>query len=96
MNQMRPVLSSPMQILKVDGSIYCSSRVPGLQHTNLRLVSDIKGKQMVATDPIGAEPGNWVFVASGSAARHAVGIEVLTDLTIAGIIDKWSEEDMAV
>ena len=84
-----------MQILKVEGSLVCSSRIPGLAHTNLRVLNDMNGKSQVATDPIGARPGNWVFVVSGSAARYAAGnFEILTDLTIGGIIDKWSEDDM--
>jgi microcompartment protein CcmK/EutM len=41
-------------------------------------------------DPVGAREGNWVFTASGSAARHACPDNtVLTDLTIGGIIDHW-------
>lgn len=79
-----------MQILQVEGSLVCTSRVEGLKHTVLRIVRDSKGKRQVATDPVGARPGNWVFLASGSAARYAAGdFSVLTDLTIAGIIDEW-------
>ncbi len=86
-----------MQILKVEGSLVCTSRIPALDHTPLRVVTDMAGKRMAATDPIGAEPGNWVYVVSGTAARYAAGsFEILTDLTIGGIIDKWSEQDMAV
>ena len=34
--------------------------------------------------------GKWVFAVSGTAARYATGdYEVLTDLTIGGIIDHW-------
>ncbi|MBF0265158.1 MAG: carboxysome peptide B [Gammaproteobacteria bacterium] len=86
-----------MQILKVEGSIVCSSRHEGFGYTNLRLVSDIEGKLQVATDTIGVENGNWVFVVSGSAARYAAGnFDILTDLTIGGIMDKWSEQDMLI
>jgi microcompartment protein CcmK/EutM len=46
--------------------------------------------QHVAIDPVGSREGNWVFTVSGSAARYATGdYEVLTDLTIGGIIDFW-------
>ena len=49
-----------------------------------------KGKKLVAVDPVGAREGNWVFTASGSAARFACpNPEVQTDLTIGGIIDYW-------
>ena len=82
-----------MQILQVEGSLVCTSRSPGLKHSVLRVVRDEKGKRQVATDPVGAKPGNWVFLASGSAARYAAGdFEILTDLTIAGIIDEWTPQ----
>ena len=83
-----------MQILQVEGSLTCTSRVEGMKHSVFRVVRDAAGKRQVATDPVGAEPGNWVFLASGSAARYAAGnFEILTDLTIAGIIDEWPLED---
>ena len=79
-----------MQILQVEGSLVCTSRVEGMKHSVFRIVRDANGKRQVATDPVGAKPGNWVFLASGSAARYAAGdFEILTDLTIAGIIDEW-------
>lgn len=79
-----------MQILQVEGSLVCTSRVEGLKHTVFRVVRDEQGKRQAATDPVGAKPGDWVFLSSGSAARYAAGdFEVLTDLTIAGIIDQW-------
>jgi Carbon dioxide concentrating mechanism/carboxysome shell protein len=44
-------------------------------------------------DPVGASPGNWVFTASGSAARWACpNPDVYTDLTIGGIIDFWEPD----
>ena len=83
-----------MQILQVEGSLTCTSRHEGLKHSTFRIVRDAKGKRQVATDPVGARPGNWVFLASGSAARYAAGdFEILTDLTIAGIIDEWPLEE---
>lgn len=82
-----------MQILQVEGSLVCTSRVEGMKHSVFRIVRDSAGKRQVATDPVGASPGNWVFLASGSAARYAAGnFEILTDLTIAGIIDEWPPE----
>ena len=83
-----------MQILQVEGSLVCTSRVEGMKHSVFRIVRDAAGKRQVATDPVGAKPGNWVFLASGSAARYAAGdFEILTDLTIAGIIDEWPPEE---
>ena len=83
-----------MQILRVEGSLVCTSRVEGMKHSVFRVVRDKAGNRQVATDPVGAKPGNWVFLASGSAARYAAGdFEILTDLTIAGIIDEWPLEE---
>ena len=82
-----------MQILQVEGSLTCTSRHAGLKHSVLRVVRDTAGKLAVASDPVGASPGNWVYVVSGSAARYAAGdFEVLTDLTIGGIIDHWPQD----
>jgi len=78
-----------VDIYQADEPLVCTSRVPGLQQTHLRVLRNKKGNKVVATDPVGVREGNWVFTASGSAARHAAGFEVLTDLTIVGIIDDW-------
>jgi carboxysome peptide B len=81
-----------MDILQVEGPLVCTQRIPGLKHISLRVLRDAKGKRHVAVDPVGAHKGNWVFMSSGSAARYAAGdFEILTDLTIAGIIDNWAE-----
>lgn len=83
-----------MQILKVEGSLSCTARIDGLKLAALRVLVDKKGGRIVATDPVGAEPGNWVFVTSGSAARYTAGdFEILTDLAICGIIDKWPDNE---
>jgi len=83
-----------MQILRVEGSLNCTSRHVGLKHVALRVLQDKKGGRLVATDPVGAEPGNWVFVTSGSAARYTAGdFEVLTDLAVCGIIDHWPDKE---
>ena len=83
-----------MQILQVEGSLVCTSRIEGMKHSVFRVVRDASGQRQAATDPVGAKPGDWVFLASGSAARFAAGnFEILTDLTIAGIIDQWPPLD---
>ena len=62
----------------------------GVLKYNREFINNNKGKKLVAVDPVGAREGNWVFTASGSAARHACPDNtVLTDLTIGGIIDHW-------
>lgn len=79
-----------MDILQVVSPLVCTSRIPGLKQTSLRVLRDANGVYSVAVDPVGARNGNWVFVVSGSAARYAAGdYGVLTDLTIGGIIDQW-------
>ncbi len=60
-----------MEIMQVMGTLICSYRVAGLNHMHLRILRNNKGKKLVAVDPVGAREGNWVFTASGSAARHA-------------------------
>ncbi len=82
-----------MEILRVEGSLVCTLRHPGLQKMSLRVLRDRKGKLHVAVDTCGVREGNWVFVVSGSAGRYACGDpEVMTDLTIGGIIDFWGDD----
>ena len=79
-----------MEILQVEAPLVCTRRIKGLKQASLRVLRDAKGMQHVAVDTVGAREGNWVFTVSGSAARYAAGdFEVLTDLTIGGIIDFW-------
>jgi len=79
-----------MEILQVESALVCTQRISGLQTTSLRVLRSASGRRQVAVDPVGARPGNWVYTVSGSAARYAAGdFEVLTDLTIGGIIDYW-------
>jgi carboxysome peptide B len=81
-----------MDILQVEGPLVCTRRIEGLKQISLRVLRDARGKKHVAVDPVGAREGNWVFMVSGSAARYAAGdFEILTDLTIGGIIDNWAE-----
>lgn len=82
-----------MEIMEVIGSLVCTHRVSGLGHMNLRVLRSSKGKLSVAVDPVGASAGNWVFTASGSAARFACpDPNTFTDLTIGGIIDFWAPD----
>jgi ethanolamine utilization protein EutN len=81
-----------MDIYQAEKTLVCTSRVPGLKQMSLRVLRNASGGKVVATDPVGVREGNWVFTASGSAARYAAGdFEIQTDLTIAGIIDNWQE-----
>ena len=83
-----------MEIMQVTAELVATRRSPGLKNLSLRVLTDARGALSVACDPVGVPPGKWVFTVSGSAARYAVGdVQVLTDLTIAGIIDRWEEGD---
>ena len=85
-----------MEIFQVEGALVCTQRVEGLRHSSLRVLKSANGKLQVAVDPVGVNPGNWVFTASGSAARYAAeSFEVLTDLTVCGIIDNWPPPEEA-
>ncbi len=82
-----------MDILQVELPLVCTRRIDGLKSVSLRVLRSSDGKRVVAVDPVGARRGNWVFTVSGSAARYAAGdFDVLTDLTIGGIIDYWEAE----
>lgn len=82
-----------MEIVRVESELVATRRVGGLNKMSLRVVTDPKGNLSVACDPVGVPPGKWVFTVSGSAARYAAGDpKVLTDLTIAGIIDQWDPD----
>ncbi len=81
-----------MEIMRVLDELVCTRRVPGLMASSLRVLESQQGALSVATDPVGAPPGKWVFTSSGSAARLAMkDVKVMTDLTICGIIDNWDE-----
>jgi ethanolamine utilization protein EutN len=83
-----------VEIMQVRSDLVATRRIPGLKQTSLRVLADVKGKLSVACDPVGVPPGKWVITVSGSAARYAVGdYKILTDLTIAGIIDYWEPEE---
>ena len=79
-----------MEIMQVVSDLVATRRIPGLEMSSLRVIQDAKGNTSVACDPVGVPPGRWVITVSGTAARYATGdYKVLTDLTIAGIIDRW-------
>ena len=82
-----------MEIMQVMGKLVCTQRVGGINHMHLRILRNNKGKQLVAVDPVGSREGNWVFTATGTAARFACpDPNTQTDLTIGGIIDFWSPD----
>lgn len=81
-----------MEIMRVIDDLVCTQRVPGLKAASLRVLENLSGGRLVATDPVGVPAGKWVFTSSGSAARWAMpDPKIVTDLTICGIIDNWVE-----
>ncbi|MEA3640894.1 MAG: carboxysome peptide B [Lamprobacter sp.] len=85
-----------MEINQVVGTLYCTERIEGLRHCSLQILKDRKGNLLVATDPVGVRPGNWVFTVSGSAGRLAMDDpKTMTDLAIGGIIDFWQPAQVA-
>ena len=79
-----------MDILRVKDELVCTRRVPGLGEASLRVLEGQDGAISVATDPVGAPPGCWVFATVGTAARLAMGDgQCITDLSICGIVDQW-------
>ena len=79
-----------MEIWLVKDELVCTRRAPGLQSASLRVLQGQRGNIKVATDPVGAPVGKWVFTTLGSAARLAMPQRsVTTDLSICGIIDTW-------
>ncbi|MFO7579791.1 MAG: carboxysome peptide B [Nitrosomonas halophila] len=78
--------------MRVKDELVCTRRVEGLKAASLRVLESQAGKLLVATDPVGTPIGKWVITTSGSAARLAMpDVKIMTDLTICGIIDNWSE-----
>ncbi|CAZ86896.1 MAG: carboxysome peptide B [Thiomonas sp.] len=81
-----------MEIWRVKDELVCTRRAPGLKSASLRVLQGQTGNIQVATDPVGAPVGKWVFTTLGSAARLAMpDPSVTTDLTICGIIEGWEE-----
>lgn len=79
-----------MEIHQVKAKLVMTSRLDGLGHLPIKVLSSVSGATLVALDPIGVRPGDWVFTIANSAARTASGDDkTLTDLTVAGIIDYW-------
>lgn len=78
--------------MRVKSDLVATRRVEGLWGMSLKVLADSKGKINVACDPVGVPPGKWVITTKGSAARYATGsFDILTDLTICGIIDNWND-----
>ncbi len=79
-----------MEIHKVNKQLVLTSRLDGLGHLSLKVLTSMSGATSVAMDPIGVKPGDWIFTIANSSARTAAGDDsLLTELTVGGIIDDW-------
>jgi len=79
-----------MEIHQVKQQLLLTSRLDDMGHLPVKVLKSMSGATMVALDPIGTKPGDWVFTIANSAARDAAGDKrYLTDLTVGGIIDNW-------
>lgn len=84
-----------MKVMQVEKTLVSTNRVAELGHRPLLVVREKKGgTAMVAIDAIGCVPGDWVICVGSSAAREAAGSKSFpSDLTIVGIIDRWSPDE---
>ena len=81
-----------MKVFQVERPLVVTNRIPGLEHKRLQIVRD-GSSRLVAVDPTGCRPGDWVICVGSAAAREAAGTKgFISDLTIVGIIDRWEGE----
>jgi ethanolamine utilization protein EutN len=88
-----------MQLGIVCGTLVASRKDERLEGISLLVIQPIKpdgsstGKALIATDTMGAGPGERVFwVKSKEASNPFAPVEVPTDATIVGIVDHVSVE----
>lgn len=87
-----------MKLGIVVGQVVSTVKQPGFEQERLLVIDVIdkagsaSGERIVATDSLGAGNGEWVLVASGSAARKTVrnssNIEAPVDASVVGIVDE--------
>ena len=88
-----------MQLARVIGEVVSSvkdANLVGIKLLVLRPVDaagDDAGRTLVATDSVGAGPGEHVFFVRGrEAAFPFYPVEAPTDAAIVGIVDHWDVE----
>ena len=84
-----------MLVVKVVGDVVASQKVDSIVGHKLLLVQPLdpkgapKGNPLVATDAVGAGPGEWAIVCQGSSARMTPVSEGRpVDAVVIGIIDQ--------
>lgn len=92
-----------MLVVKVVGDVVASQKVDGIMGHKLLLVQPLdpkgapKGNPLVATDAVGAGPGEWAIVCQGSSARMTPVSEGRpVDAVVIGIIDQVMFENEEV
>ena len=92
-----------MLVVKVVGNVVASQKVDGIVGHKLLLVQPLdpkgapKGNPLVATDAVGAGPGEWALVCQGSSARMTPVSEGRpVDAVVIGIIDQVMFENEEV
>ena len=85
-----------MRIMQVEKTLVSTNRIKEMGHRPLLVVRDkAGGTPSVAVDAVGCIPGDWVICVGSSAARDAAGSkEFPSDLTIVGIIDRWTPDSV--
>ncbi len=90
-----------MQIAKVVGTVVATRKEPSLDGLRLMVVRPVDeearttGQQLVAADAVGAGPGEFVLIASGSSARQTRATDKRpVDAVIMAIVDSWTVDEI--
>lgn len=86
-----------MQIGRIMGCVVATEKNPGLAAQRLLIVQpltpelQVAGKQLICTDATGAGAGELIYWCKGKEASFPfLPIEVPTDATVVGIVDKMT------
>ena len=90
-----------MQLCKVIGSVVASRKEPTLDGLKLMVVRQVDGDgqetggYVVAADAVGAGPGEFVLIATGSSARQTVATNNRpVDAVVMAIVDTWDVDGL--
>ncbi len=90
-----------MQIAKVVGTVVATRKEPTLDGLRLMVVRPVDeetratGQHLVAADAVGAGPGEFGLIASGSSARQTRATDKRpVDAVIMAIVDSWTVDEV--